>query len=76
VSVAFGPLGTLPASAQIQNYSPDELLHGLVVGAVNIGERNIVGFRSQFLLLGAMGADGVVRLLRPGDGATPGEPIG
>lgn len=76
VTVDFGPLGTLQTSAQIKCYSVDELLDGLVVGAINLGERNIAGFRSQFLLLGAMGTDGTVRLLRPDDGASPGEPIG
>ena len=75
VTVDFGPLGILHTSAQIKSYSVDELLDGLVVGAVNLGEKNIAGFRSQFLLLGAMGTDGMVRLLRPDDGATPGEPI-
>jgi tRNA-binding protein len=76
VTVDFGPIGILRTSAQIKNYAADELLGGLVVGAVNVGEKNIAGFRSQFLLLGAMGTDGTVRLLRPDGGATPGEPIG
>src|SRR5215470_1889836 len=75
IMVDFGNLGSLQTSAQIKNYSPSELIDKLVVGAVNLGEKKIAGFRSQFLLLGAMGTDGVVRLLTADDGASPGEHI-
>lgn len=74
VTVDFGPLGTLQTSAQITHYAREELLGRLVVGAVNLGEKKVAGFRSQFLLLGAMGD--AVRLLQPDEGALPGEPIG
>lgn len=73
VTVDFGPLGQLRTSAQITHYSREDLLGRLVVGAVNLGEKKVAGFRSQFLLLGAMGDK--VRLLRPDEGAQPGEPI-
>lgn len=40
-----------------------------------LGTRRIAGFRSQFLLLGAVDGDSVVRLLSPDAGAKPGDPI-
>lgn len=46
-----------------------------MVGAVNLGVKKVAGFRSEFLLLGAVGDDQVVRLLHPDDGACPGEPV-
>jgi tRNA-binding protein len=75
VAVDFGPLGKRWTSAQITHYSPDELVGRLVVGAVNLGAKRIAGFRSEFLLLGAVGEDDVVRLLNPDSGAQPGDVI-
>lgn len=75
VTVDFGSLGTLSTSAQITNYDRDELVGRLVVGAMNLGVRRIAGFRSEFLLLGAVSDDGTVRLLAPDPGAVPGELI-
>ena len=46
-----------------------------MVGAINLGERRIAGFRSQFLVLGALDADGTVRLLELPDGVEPGSVI-
>lgn len=73
VTVDFGALGELRTSAQITHYPREELIGRLVVGAVNLGEKKVAGFRSQFLLLGAVGDS--VRLLQPDEGAKPGEPI-
>ncbi len=71
LAVDFGPeLGVLETSAQVTNYSADELAGRLVVGAVNLGVRRIAGFRSSFLVLGAVEPDGTVRLLAP-DGDPP-----
>jgi tRNA-binding protein len=47
----------------------------MVVCAVNLGSRKIAGFRSEMLLLGAVGTDAVVRLLGPDAGAQPGDVI-
>jgi tRNA-binding protein len=76
IEVDFGPVvGRLRSSAQITNYTADELLGRTVVGAINLGEKRIAGFTSQFLILGALDPDGTVRLLElPGDVA-PGAPI-
>lgn len=70
----FGPAGTLRTSAQVRNDGRDELLHRLVVGAINIGTRRVAGFESQFLVLGALEPDGTVHLLEV-DGVEPGAPV-
>src|ERR687892_478370 len=43
--------------------------------AVDFGSKRIAGFRSEFLILGALDPDGVVRLLQLEDGVAPGAPI-
>jgi tRNA-binding protein len=76
VRVDFGPvIGELQSSAQIRNYSKEELMGRLVVGAVNLGSKRIAGFKSEFLILGALEADGTVRLLQLEDGVEPGAPV-
>lgn len=76
LKVDFGPvIGLLQTSAQVTNYSPDELLGRIVVGAVNLGTKRIAGFKSEFLILGALDPDGTVRLLELPDGVAPGAPI-
>lgn len=74
--VDFGPdVGELRTSAQITNYERDELVGRLVAGAINLGRKRIAGFVSEFLVLGAIGPDGTVRLLELADGVGPGERI-
>jgi tRNA-binding protein len=76
LTVDFGPVvGTLRTSAQITNYTVDELLGRLVVGAINLGRKRIAGFTSEFLVLGALDPDGTVRLLELPDGVDVGAPI-
>ena len=76
IRVDFGPvIGELQSSAQIRNYSKEELMGRLVVGAVNLGSKRIAGFTSEFLVLGALEADGTVRLLQVEDGVEPGAPV-
>lgn len=50
----FGPsIGVLQTSAQVTaHYTPETLLGRSIVGCVNLGEKNIAGFVSQFLLVG------------------------
>ena len=73
--VDFGPeLGVKRSSAQITNYTPDELVGRLVVAVVNFPPRQIGPVRSEVLVLGAMRGDTVV-LLEPRDGAEPGDRI-
>ena len=76
LAVDFGPvLGTLRTSAQVTNYTAEELRGRLVVGACNLGRKRIAGFVSEFLVLGALEADGTVRLLELPDDVEPGAPI-
>lgn len=76
VTVDFGPVvGELRTAAKITNYSRQELEGRMVVGAINLGPRRIAGFRSDFLILGALTPDGTVRLLQLEEGVEPGAPI-
>lgn len=76
LAVDFGPvIGTLWTSAQITNYTAEELTGRTVVGAVNLGAKKIAGFTSQFLVLGALDPDGTVRLLELPAGVQPGAPV-
>ncbi|HYI43910.1 MAG TPA: tRNA-binding protein [Actinomycetota bacterium] len=76
ITVDFGPVvGTLTTSAQITNYTIDELKGRVVVGAINLGTKRIAGFKSEFLILGSLDPDGTVRLLQLEDGVGPGAPI-
>lgn len=76
LEVDFGPvIGRLWTSAQITNYRRDELLGRVVVGIVNLVPKRIAGFESQFLVLGAVAADGTVQLLELPDDVAPGTPI-
>jgi tRNA-binding protein len=54
VWVDFGAeIGVKQTSAQItHHYTPESLIGRSVVGCINLGERNIAGFISQFLLVG------------------------
>jgi tRNA-binding protein len=76
LTVDFGPvIGTLRTSAQVTNYSADELTGRMVVGALNLGRKRIAGFTSEFLILGALDPDGTVRLLELPDDVGVGAPI-
>jgi tRNA-binding protein len=76
LTVDFGPVvGPLRTSAQVTNYSADELTGRLVVGALNLGRKRIAGFTSEFLILGALDPDGTVRLLELPDDVGVGAPI-
>ena len=60
----FGPLGEKTSSAQLRAlYTPEDLAGRLVIAAVNLGERNIAGFRSEVLVLGVPSDTGEVVLL-------------
>ncbi len=76
LTVDFGPhVGTLRTSAQVTNYSREELVGRTVVGAVNLPAKRIAGFRSEFLVLGGLEADGTVRLLVPDGDLPPGSVV-
>jgi tRNA-binding protein len=69
--VDFGPeLGERSSSAQVTNYTREQLEGSLVVGVVNFPPRQIGPFRSEVLVLGVPDEEGRVILLRP-DGNVP-----
>lgn len=65
--VDFGPgLGIRQTSAQITlHYTPETLIGKQVVGCLNLGEKNIGGFISQFLCTGFPDEKGAVVLISP-----------
>lgn len=65
VWVDFGKeIGILQTSAQVTvHYTPETLLGRSVVGCVNLGEKNIAGFASQFLLVGFADDNGAICLV-------------
>ncbi|GHU02308.1 tRNA-binding protein [Alphaproteobacteria bacterium] len=66
VWVDFGPFGVRQTSAQITHYYQCETLVGRqVMGCLNLGEKNIAGFKSEFLLCGFPDAQGNVALVSP-----------
>jgi len=74
--VDFGPdIGTKRSSAQITNYTREELEGRLVVGVVNFPPRQIGPVRSEVLVLGTYSADGVL-LLAPAPDAALGDRVG
>ncbi len=60
----FGPhYGVLQTSAQITvHYAPEGLIGKRIIGCVNLGEKNIAGFTSQFLLVGFSDPEGAICL--------------
>ena len=60
----FGPeLGILQTSAQVTIlYTPESLVGRTIIGCVNLGEKNIAGFISQFLLVGFSDDNGAICL--------------
>ena len=63
--VDFGAeVGIKQTSSQVtEHYKPEELIGKQVVGCVNLGEKNIAGFISEFLLMGFPDANGAICLV-------------
>ncbi len=78
LTIDFGPGGTRRSSAQLPATYPDaqSLVGRLIVAVVNFAPRNIAGFMSEVLVLGALPADGAIPLLGVDRGAAPGDRIG
>ncbi len=57
-------IGILQTSAQVTvHYTPESLIGKSIVGCVNLGEKNIAGFVSQFLLVGFSDQSGAICLI-------------
>jgi tRNA-binding protein len=66
LTLDFGPeIGTRRSSAQIAQYSAEELVGRQVMAVVNFPPRQIGKFMSEVLTLGVPGAEGQVILLHP-----------
>lgn len=74
--VDFGPLGVRRSSAQITNYSREELDGRLVIGVVNFPPKQIGPVRSECLVLGTYTRDRLVLLLSPEPQAELGDRVG
>ena len=73
LTIDFGPeIGEKRSSAQITNYSREELEGTLVVAVVNFPPRQIGPMRSEVLTLGVPDEEGRVILLRPDSGVPVG----
>ena len=67
VQVDFGPeIGIKWSSVQAKcEYTKEEMLGRQVLGVVNFAPKNIAGFMSEVLILGAPAEDGSLSLLMP-----------
>ena len=68
-------IGIKSTSAQITNYSVDQLIGRQIVGICNLPSKNIAGFVSEVLVLGAV-LEEEVHLLRTDDKLENGTLIG
>ena len=76
LQVDFGPeLGVKRSSAQITNYTREELEDRLVLAVVNFPPRQVGPVRSEVLVLGTY-TDGLVLLMNPEPGAQLGDRVG
>ena len=75
VGIDVGTDRIMWSSAQITNYELEALVGLLVVCVCNLGPKNIAGFTSELLILGAKNADGEVIILGPRSELAVGEPI-
>jgi tRNA-binding protein len=78
LTIDFGPGGKRRSSAQLPlTYpNPHSLVGRLVVAVVNFAPRNIAGFASEVLVLGALPSSGRIPLLSVDEGASLGDRIG
>jgi tRNA-binding protein len=75
VGVDVGAERIMWSSAQITNYTPETLIGARVVCVCNLGPKNIAGFTSELLILGAKDAKGNVIVLSPRSDVAVGEQI-
>ncbi len=57
-------VGIKQTSAQVTKYyTPESLIGKQIVGCINLGEKNIAGFLSEFLLVGFEDGEGGISLI-------------
>jgi tRNA-binding protein len=75
VGVDVGAERIMWSSAQITNYEPADLVGSLVVCVCNFAPKNIAGFTSELLILGAENSEGKVIVLSPRSEVAAGEAV-
>ena len=65
LTVDFGPLGTRKTSAQVTNYTMEELLERNVVAVFNFPAKQIGPIMSEVLVLGVSDPEGGIVLIGP-----------
>jgi tRNA-binding protein len=76
LEIDFGKaIGVKKSSAQITNYSKEDLLDRKVISVINLGEKQVGPFISQCLVLGSITKNNDVLLLSPEPNADLGEKI-
>ena len=76
IDIDFGKkVGIKKSSAQITNYSKNELLNRKIVAVTNFSKKNIAGVLSEVLILGAI-TDKEVKLLGVASNVKNGTKIG
>ena len=76
LKIDFGEkVGIKFSSAQITNYSMEELINKQVVAVCNFEKKNIAGIESEVLVLGSIDQDNKVILLQPDIVVKNGSPV-
>ena len=76
IKIDFGPkIGIKTSSAQITNYSTEELINKQIIGVINFEKKNIAGIESEVLILGAISKDNSIFLLNADKNLINGLPI-
>ena len=76
LTIDFGELGTRKTSAQVTNYTHEELLEREIVAVFNFAPKQIGPIMSEVLVLGGVEKDGTVRLLKPDPNCELGSRVG
>jgi|TARA_B110000977_G_C10997485_1_gene462486 tRNA-binding protein len=76
IKIDFGTeIGIKTSSAQITNYSIEELINRQIVAVINFEKKNIAGVESEVLILGAANKDNSILLLSADKNFLNGLPI-
>ena len=76
LTIDFGELGTRKTSAQVTNYTHNELLKREIVAVFNFPPKQIGPIMSEVLVLGGVEKDRTVRLLKPDPNCELGSRVG